>query len=51
MILFLYFRIFHSKSVVILVLCLDLEKYHQNLLSIFKMNNNVNIEDNFFVHF
>ena len=31
------------------VLCLDLEKYkfHQFLLSVFKMNNTVNFEDKF----
>ena len=48
-----YFEIFHLKSVVILVLCLVLEKKHfcTFLLCVFKINDTVNFEDNVFVQF
>ena len=51
--LFLYLVIFHSKSVTMLVLCLVLAKiyFRQFLLSVFKLNDAVNFEDNFFVQF
>ena len=47
--LFLYFGIFHSKSVIMLVLCLFLAKkyFNQFSLSVLKMNDTVNFEDNF----
>ena len=48
----MYFRIFSSKSVIMFVLCLDLEIcFHQFLLGVFKMNDTVNFEGNFFVNF
>ena len=51
--LFLYFGIFHSKSIIMLVLCLVLKKndFHQFLLSVLKINDTVNFEDKCFVHF
>ena len=51
--LFLYFGIFHSKSVIMLVLCLFLAKkyFNQFSLSVLKMNDTVNFKDNVFVHF
>ena len=53
MVIFLYFGIFHSKSVSILVFCLGLGKthFHQFLLSVFKMNDTVNFEDFFLYTF
>ena len=41
---FLCFGIFHSKSVIMLLLCLDLEKnlFYPFLLNVFKMNGTVN---------
>ena len=49
-IIFLYFVISHSKSVIIIVLCLDLAKnnYHQFLLSVFQMNDTVILKITFF---
>ena len=49
----LFFGVFHSKSVIMLVLYLYLAKncFHQFLLSVFKINDTVNFEDNVFVHF
>ena len=51
MVTFLYFGIFHSKYVIMLVSCLDLEKeyFHQFLLTVFKMNDTVNFEEVFFI--
>ena len=53
MVLISYFGKFHSKSVIMLVLYLDLVKdcFHQLLLSVFKMNDTVNFEDKFFANF
>ena len=50
---FLCFGIFHSKSVIMLVLCLYLAKkhFHPFLLSVFKINDTVSFEDNIFVQF
>ena len=47
--LFLYFGIFHSKSVIIIGLRLDLAEniFHQFLPSVFKMNDTSNFEDKF----
>ena len=51
MVIILYFGIFHSKSIIILVLCLYLAKnIYQVLLSVFKMNDTVNFADNFYVN-
>ena len=46
--LLFYFGIFHSKSLIMLVLCLVLEKHYfqQSLISVFKMNDTVDFEDN-----
>ena len=51
--LLLYFGIFHSKSVILLALCLYLEKnhFHKFSLSAFKMNDTVDFKDKCFVHF
>ena len=51
--LFLYFGIFPSKYVIMLVLYLGLAKkhFHQSLLSSFKMNDTDNFEDKCFAHF
>ena len=42
-------RIFHSKFVIIIALCLYLENnnFHLSLLSVFKMNDTFNFEDKF----
>ena len=52
MVRFLYFRIFHSKYVIMLVLCLYQEKIiFINFTQYFKINDTVNFEDNSLVHF
>ena len=49
MALFLYFGLFNSKSVIMLVLCLDLARnhFHQILLNVFKINDTVDFEITF----
>ena len=49
---YFYFGIFHSKSIIMLVLCLVLEKkaFCQFLLIVPKMNDTVSFEDKFFVN-
>ena len=53
MVLTFYCEIFHSESVILLVLCIYVAKnhFHQFLFIVFKMNDTVNSEDNFFVNF
>ena len=48
-----FFGIINLKSVVMLLLCLFWQKnhFHPFLLSVLKINDNVNFEDNFFVQF
>ena len=53
MVLIFSFGIFHSKSVIMIVLCLDWAKkhFHQFLLCFFLKNDTVNFQDNYFVGF